>query len=110
MKKVQAIVRPEKVADVLAALYENDFHAATRISVLGRGKQSGLKVAQVHYDEIPKEMLVIVVNDDEVEKVTEVIIDNARTDFKGAFGDGKIFVSDVECAYTISTGEKVERL
>ena len=110
MKKVQAIVRPENESDVLAALYEEEFHAATRISVLGRGKQSGLKVAQVHYDEIPKEMLVIVVNDEEVEKVSKIIIDNAKTDLKGAFGDGKIFISDVECAYTISTGEKSERL
>ena len=110
MKKVQAFVRPEKVSTILANLYEAGFHAATRISVLGRGKQSGLKVAQVTYDEIPKELLVIVVNDEEVEKVSEIIIKDAKTGIKGAFGDGKIFISDVECAYTISSGERTERL
>lgn len=110
MKMIQAIIRPEKVSDVLAALYAAEYHAATRISVLGRGKQSGLKVAQVHYDEIPKEMLCIVVNDKEVDEVVKIIMEHARAGVKGAFGDGKIFIEPVERVFTISDGSESERL
>ena len=96
MKMIKAIVRPEKSEDVAAA---------TKMSVLGRGKQKGLKVGDTYYDEIPKELIMLVVEDGDVDKVLKVIVENARVDKNGTYGDGKIFVSDVECAITISSGK-----
>lgn len=106
MKMIKAVVRPEKAEPVLKALNEEGFFAATRISILGRGKQRGLKVSGVYYDEIPKEMIIMVVPDDDVAKIKETIIESARTNKDGAFGDGKIFVLDVGKSITISTGEE----
>lgn len=106
MKMIKAIVRPEKVNDVLGALSEAGYVSATRISILGRGKQRGLKVGEVCYDEIPKEMFMMVVNDEEVEKVEKIIMQVARTSKTGAFGDGKIFVLPVEKSITISSGKE----
>ena len=104
MKMIKAIVRPEKASDVLTALCDAGFMSVTRLSILGRGKQRGLKVSDVYYDEIPKEMFMMVVEDDLVEKAKKIIIDVARTDKNGAFGDGKIFISPVERTITISSG------
>lgn len=106
MKMIKAVVRPEKVATVLEALAAKGHNSVTRISALGRGKQRGLKVGDVYYDEIPKEMLLIVVEDAAAEDVVTTIESAARTEGKGAYGDGKIFVSAVEKAYTVSTGEE----
>ena len=101
MKMIKAIVRPEKSEDVLDALLAGGFAAATKMSVLGRGKQKGLKVGDTYYDEIPKELIMLVVEDGDVDKVLKVIVENARVDKNGTYGDGKIFVSDVERAITI---------
>ncbi|WP_010260476.1 P-II family nitrogen regulator [Treponema primitia] len=103
MKMIRAIIRPEKAADVLAELSRSGFNAATRFSILGRGKQRGIKVGEVYYDEIPKEQIMIVVEDDHVDKVQEIIIEAARTGKKGSFGDGKIFITPVDSVMTIST-------
>ena len=103
MKMIKAIVRPEKSEDVLDALLAGGFAAATKMSVLGRGKQKGLKVGDTYYDEIPKELIMLVVED--MDKVLKVIVENARVDKNGTYGDGKIFVSDVEHAITISSGK-----
>ena len=105
MKMVRAGLRPEKAEDVLDALLQGGFAAATKMSVLGRGKQKGLKVGDTYYDEIPKEMVFLVVQDDDVDKVIKIIIENARVDKVGTYGDGKIFVSEVERAVTISSGK-----
>ena len=67
-------------------------------------EEAGLKVGDVTYDELPKELLIIVVQDSDKEFAVSTIIEAARTGDKGAFGDGKIFVSPVEEAYTISRG------
>jgi nitrogen regulatory protein PII 1 len=104
MKMVKAIVRPEKAAEVLSGLSGAGFRAATRSSVLGRGKQQGLKVGSVHYGEISKDVITIVVEDKDEEAVCAVILKAARTGKDGAYGDGKIFVLDVERAVTISSG------
>lgn len=106
MKMIKAIIRPEKVLPVLTALEKKGHNSVTRISALGRGKQRGLKVGDVYYDEIPKEMLVMVVEDADVEDVVKTIEKEARTEETGAFGDGKIFVQDVLTAYTVSTGKE----
>lgn len=104
MIQIRAVVRPEKSDNVLAALLEAGFPAVTKIPVVGRGKQRGLKVGEVTYDEIPKELLLLVVPDKDKEFVKKVILESARTGDKGAFGDGKLFVSPVEEVYTISSG------
>ena len=103
---IRAIVRPEKADAVLAALMDAGFPAVTKYSVAGRGKQRGIKIGEVTYDEIPKTMLMSVVKSEDQEFVIKTIMDTARSGSKGAFGDGKIFVSEVECAYTISSGVK----
>ncbi|XOF34448.1 MAG: P-II family nitrogen regulator [Candidatus Electrothrix sp. YB6] len=106
MLMIRAIVRPEKSDAVLAALMDAGFPAVTKYSVAGRGKQRGIKIGDVTYDEIPKTMLMSVVRDEDKDFVIQTIMDTGRTPGKGAFGDGKIFVSEVEEVYTISSGVK----
>jgi len=103
---VRSIVRPEKVNAVMAALMEAGFPAVTKVSVFGRGKQRGIKVGDIYYDELPKELLITVVQIAEKDFVVNTIIDAARTGEKGNFGDGKIFVSPVDEIYTVSSGKK----
>jgi nitrogen regulatory protein PII 1 len=81
------------------------FPAVTKIDVFGRGKQRGLKVGDVTYDELPKVMLLTVIEDKDKDFVIETILKAARTGSAGNFGDGKIFVSPVEESYTVSTGK-----
>lgn len=106
MLLIRAIVRPEKSGFVLKALFEAGFPAVTKMAVFGRGKQRGLKVGNVTYDELPKELLLIAIKDADKDFVINTIIDAARTDDKGAFGDGKIFVTPIVETYTISNGLK----
>ncbi len=104
MKMVRAIIRPEtveKVADALAIIHP----ALTKIHAFGRGKTGGIKVGEVVYDELPKTMIMIVVKDEDKDKVIETITQVART---GKIGDGKLFVTDVEEVYTVRTGQKEE--
>ncbi len=106
MIMVRAIIRPEKADDVLAALMDAGFPAVTKMDVYGRGKQRGMKIGEVTYDELPKELIFTVVHESEKDYVIKVIMQAARTGHKGAFGDGKIFVSPVEEVYTVSSGLK----
>lgn len=106
MIMIRSIVRPEKVDNVLAALMDAGFPGVTKMSVVGRGKQRGIKIGEITYDEIPKELLLTVVKSKDKDFVIKTIIQAARTGDKGAYGDGKIFVSPVEEAYTISSGIK----
>jgi nitrogen regulatory protein PII 1 len=106
MIMIRSIVRPEKVDNVLAALMEAGFPGVTKMSVVGRGKQRGIKIGEVTYDEIPKELLLTVVKDDAKDFAIRTIIKAARTGEKGAFGDGRIFVTPVVETYTISSGIK----
>jgi len=103
---IRSIVRPEKVDDVLAALMEAGFPAVTKYSVAGRGKQRGIKIGEVTYDEIPKVMLMSVINSADKDFFIDTVMKTARSKGKGAFGDGKIFVTEVEESYTISSGVK----
>ncbi len=103
---VQAVVRPEKVHKVMKALLDAGFPAVTKMDVFGRGKQRGLKIGEIVYDELPKELLMTVVPDPDKDLVVETIVKSARTGEKGAFGDGKIFISKVEESYTVSAGAK----
>ncbi len=106
MIMVRAIIRPEKSQEVLAALMYAGFPAVTKMDVYGRGKQRGMKIGEVMYDELPKELILTVVDDQDKDFVVETILTAARSGSKGAFGDGKVFVSPVEEVYTISSGVK----
>jgi nitrogen regulatory protein PII 1 len=106
MIMIRSIVRPDKVDAVMSALMEAGFPAVTKINVVGRGKQRGIKIGEVTYDEIPKEMLITVVPDKDRDFVVKTVMETARTGAKGSYGDGKIFISPVEEVYTISSGVK----
>ena len=106
MLLVRAIIRPEKTGQVLSELLAAGFPAVTKMDVYGRGKQKGITVGEVHYDEIPKEMLLMVVKDEDKDDVIKVVMRTARTGATGTYGDGRIFISPVEDAYTISTGKQ----
>lgn len=106
MLQIRAIIRPEKAVEVMKALLENGFPAVTKSQVYGRGKQRGLKVGNITYDELAKTSLMIVVNDADKSIVVETILNAARTQPKGQFGDGKIFIVPVLEAWTISNGKK----
>jgi nitrogen regulatory protein PII 1 len=103
---IQSVVRPEKVHDVMKALLDAGFPAVTKMDVFGRGKQRGLKVGEITYDELPKEQLLMVVADADKDLAVETILKSARTGDKGTFGDGKIFISKVEETWTVSSGTK----
>ncbi len=102
MKMIRAIIRPEKEEEVLKALETAGFPSATKMDVLGRGKQKGIQVGTAVYNELAKTMILVVVEDAMLEKASATIAKAAKT---GNFGDGKIFVSHVEAAQTIRTGK-----
>ncbi len=102
MLLIKAIIRPEKTAETISALFDGGFPAMTKMDVSGRGKQKGLK-GDAFYDELPKDLLYIVCNDEDKNTIVDIIMKTART---GERGDGRIFISEIEEAYTISTGEE----
>jgi len=103
MKMIRAIIRPEAVDRVADSLEAGGFTALTRLEVFGRGKQKGIKVGNVVYDNLPKTMLMMVVDDEKMEIAVKIIEESAQT---GNIGDGKIFITSVEEAYTIRTGQR----
>jgi nitrogen regulatory protein PII 1 len=106
MYLIRAIIRPEKSSVVIKSLFDAGFPAVTKTAVFGRGKQRGIKVGSVTYDELPKDLLMIVIPEKDKEFVVETIMLAARSGENGQFGDGKIFVTPVEESYTISSGKK----
>ena len=102
MKMIRAIIRREKETVVTTALAKANFPALTKWDVLGRGKQQGIQVGGQLYDELAKSMVMVVAEDDDVELVVSTIEEAAFTSYPG---DGKIFITPVESAYTIRTGE-----
>jgi len=106
MKMIRAIIRPEKSSTVLNELQDAGYSSVTKFDVVGRGKQRGLKVGNVFYEQLSKEALLIVCEDNSCDEIVQLIIKNAKTG-DGTFGDGKIFVTEVERAITISSGEDI---
>ncbi len=106
MIMVRAIVRPQQSDSILAGLLDAGYPSVTRVAVHGRGKQRGLKVGEITYDELPKELLLFVIPEKDKEYVINIILKLAKTGDKGNYGDGKVFVSPVEEVYTISSGIK----
>ena len=105
MCMVRAIVRPEKIDAVLAALMYAGFPSVTKMDVYGRGKQRGVKVGDIHYDELPKELLFTVIDEKDKDLVVDTIMKSARSGSKGSFGDGKVFISSILETYTVSSGK-----
>jgi nitrogen regulatory protein PII 1 len=104
MKMVRAVVRPEREVEVMQALESKGLWAFTRMDVFGRGRQQGIQIGEVRYDELAKSLFMLVVEDDDLAKTLEAFQAGART---GHPGDGKVFVSEVEQVVTVRTGEKV---
>ena len=106
MKKIECIIRPEKLDEVKEALNEAGIMGLTVTDVLGCGRQKGRKEVYrgIEYtlNLLPKIKIETVVKDEDVEKIAKIIIETAKT---GLIGDGKIFISTIEDAYRIRTGE-----
>ncbi len=109
MKKIEAIIRPEKLDSVKTALEKIGCIGMTVSEVRGRGRQRGIvhqwRGREYRVDLLPKVKLEIVVGDDLVEKVIQTILESART---GNIGDGKIFVVPIEDVIRVRTGERGE--
>ena len=109
MKKIEAIIKPFKLDEVKDALQEIDVQGITVSEVKGCGRQKGhtelYRGAEYVVDFVPKIKLETVVEDERVEQVIEAIVQTAHT---GKIGDGKIFVSPIDDAIRIRTGERGE--
>jgi nitrogen regulatory protein P-II 1 len=109
MKKIEAIIREERLDAVKKALEEKSYFGMTVSEVSGRGKQKGLtlqwRVGEYRVDLLPKLKIELVVLDEDVAPVIDAIVMNART---GVAGDGKIFVLPVEMAVRVRTGDRNE--
>ena len=109
MKQITAIVKPFKLEDVREALAEVGVTGLTVTEVKGFGRQKGhtelYRGAEYVVDFLPKMKVEVFVNEDDVERCIEAIVNSART---GKIGDGKIFVTDVERIVRIRTGEENE--
>lgn len=106
MKKVEAIIRVDKLHPVKAALEDMGYPGMTVTEVRGHGTQKGIteiwRGRTFKIDLLPKVKMEIVVADEDVNKLVETIVGVART---GNIGDGKIFVSSIEDTIRIRTGE-----
>ena len=110
MKKVEAIIREEKLEPVRKALEDNGYFGMTISEVSGRGRQKGIplqwRVGEYRVDFLPKIKIEVVILDSDVPKTVHAIATSART---GEMGDGKIFVLPVEDAVRVRTGEDGEK-
>jgi nitrogen regulatory protein P-II 1 len=107
VKKIEAVIKPFKLDEVKEALHEVGVSGITVTEAKGFGRQKGhtelYRGAEYVVDFLPKVRLEVVVDDDQAERVIEAIANAART---GRIGDGKIFVSSIEAAVRIRTGER----
>ncbi|MPY20998.1 P-II family nitrogen regulator [Shewanella psychropiezotolerans] len=109
MKKVEAIIKPFKLDDVRESLAEIGITGMTVLEVKGFGRQKGhtelYRGAEYMVDFLPKVKIELVIQDEQLDRAIEVIVDTART---GKIGDGKIFVTEIERVIRIRTGEENE--
>ena len=109
MKKIEAIVRPESLNGIRSALEELGYPGMTIMEVKGHGKQKGVehiwrgRAYRVEF--LPKLKMEIFALDEDADKIANAIIEEAQT---GNIGDGKIFISTIDEAIKIRTGEKGE--
>jgi nitrogen regulatory protein P-II 1 len=109
MKLVKAIIKPFKLEEVKDALSEIGIEGMTVSEVKGFGRQKGhteiYRGSEYTVDFLPKVKIEIAIDDDQVEKAVETIVNAAKT---GKIGDGKVFVIPIEEAVRIRTGERGE--
>lgn len=107
MKRIDAIIRPSRLPFVREALDELGYGGITVSEVKGHGKQRGIteqwRGREYKVEYLSKVWVLIVVNDTDMEKVIDAIVDNAQT---GEIGDGKIFVSEVQDVIRVRTKER----
>lgn len=107
MKKIEAIIKPFKLDEIKETLEKMSIFGMTITEVKGFGQQKGhtelYRGAEYQVDFVPKIKIEIVLEDDQIESVTDAIVSVART---GKIGDGKIFITSVEETIRIRTGEK----
>ncbi len=107
MKKIEAIIKPFKLDEVKEALHEIGLQGMTVLEAKGFGRQKGhtelYRGAEYVVDFLPKVKIELVVDDDLVERAVEAIQQAAKTD---RIGDGKIFISTMDDAVRIRTGER----
>ena len=107
MKMVTAVIKPHKVDDVKAALKDAGVHGMTVAEVKGFGRQGGhtevYRGAEYTIDLLPKVRIELVVDDSDVDTVTDAIVGAARTD---KIGDGKVWITPVDRIIRIRTGER----
>jgi nitrogen regulatory protein P-II 1 len=110
MKRILAIIRPDKLEEVKQALEEIGCHGLTIKEVRGRGIQLGITESYRGHDYkvdlLPKTEIEIVTNEKELDNIVDTIVKTAHT---GDIGDGKIFISPVEEVVRIRTGERGEK-
>ena len=107
MKKIEAIIKPFKLDEVKEALHEVGLQGITVIEAKGFGRQKGhtelYRGAEYVVDFLPKVKIELVIDDDMLDRAVEAIQQAAHT---GRIGDGKIFITSVEEAIRVRTGEK----
>jgi nitrogen regulatory protein P-II 1 len=106
MKKIEAIIKPFKLDEVKEALQDAGIQGLSVVEVKGFGRQKGhtelYRGAEYVVDFLPKVKIEVVLPDEQVERAIDAIIQSANT---GKIGDGKIFVTPIEQAIRIRTGE-----
>ncbi len=109
MKKIEAVIRHFKLEDVKNALNEHGIHGMTVQEVRGYGRQKGhtemYRGAEYTVDFVPKVKIEVVCTDENLDRVVDTILRHGQT---GEIGDGKIFISDLQDAIRIRTGERGE--
>ena len=109
MKKIEAVIRPEKLEEVRKAIEAVGYPGLTITEAEGHGKQKGVvqqwRGETYRVEFLPKIKLELIVSDADAERIIQAIIQAAKT---GAVGDGKIFVSDIRDVIKIRTGERGE--
>ena len=107
MKKIEAIIKPFKLDEVKEALHDVGIQGITVLEAKGFGRQKGhtelYRGAEYVVDFLPKVKIEVVIDDVMTERVTEAIQNAAQT---GRIGDGKIFISTIDGAIRIRTGER----
>lgn len=111
MKKIEAYIKPFKLDEVKEALMEIGIEGLSVAEVKGFGRQKGhtelYRGSEYQVDFLPKVKIDVVVPDGDAERVVEAVVAAART---GQIGDGKVFISNVEDAVRIRTGESGEEV
>lgn len=110
MKKIQAIIRREKLIDVMNKLAESNILGLTAQNVRGRGNQKNMELQfrgrTFNVNLLPKTKIELMINDEDIEKVVHII---QKTAYTGNIGDGKIIILPMEDIIRIRTGERGNR-